>query len=587
VRQPVVCHAKPLNKGEDDQLLSEFSDECGGNMEQKTLPITDKTFQAIRRGNFLYADKTKYIYEILNVDKLSYCFLSRPRRFGKTLLLDTIGELFQGDRELFRGLWIDSSDYSFENHPVLKFKMNYGDTTTKKKLIKNIKDDLLEFSVAQNVPLSSKSYDRMLKQLLAGLYAKHNVGVVILVDEYDFPVTKHILNENLALDNCEVLHDFYMALKKNIEYIHFVFVTGITRFAMTALDSGPNSFKDISLISKYSGICGFTKTELVTHFSDRFEKTLDFLKSKGEIALNAGSTELKEKILDWYDGYNWFGEEDIFNPYSINNFFYENNFGEYWTLLGMPSHLRALVRENPLDFIHPKLESYTTAEIRKSELINLNPVPILFHSGYLTIGPETTKKELVEGEMTDVKSYILRMPNREVREGYKTYLFQGAFDPRDKYFTNFAKKLPIALLETNSGETAKILHNLLAAISSEQHEPSEKHYHAVLQSAFIAVGLEVLGQTPSSAHGKSDMTVLFDGKIRVVIEVKYCKSDKKQGKVDKVGGENELSAALDKAEEQIRSKDYAAPFRVAGCKVIGVALAVRGRDEVAVRFIEP
>jgi hypothetical protein len=171
-----------------------------------------------------------------------------------------MGELFQGDRELFRGLWIDSSDYSFERHPILKFKMNYADTTTKKKLVRNIKDDLIEFSVAHDVTIFSKSYDRMLKQLLAGLYAKHNAGVVVLVDEYDFPVTRHILNKSLPSENCEVLQDFYTALKKNIEYMHFVFVTGINRFAMTALDSGPNSFKDISLKYKYSEICGYTKS---------------------------------------------------------------------------------------------------------------------------------------------------------------------------------------------------------------------------------------------------------------------------------------------------------------------------------------
>ncbi|MDR1038646.1 MAG: AAA family ATPase [Deltaproteobacteria bacterium] len=295
-------------------------------MEQKKLSVGDRSFRSIILGNYLYADKTKYIYNMLK--NYNCCFLSRPRRFGKTLLIKTIGELFKGERQLFEGLWIDTeSDYGFEKHPVLNFNMSYSETDTKSRLIARIKDDLRDAGKRQGVKISSRSTcDKMMGQLLEGIYEKSGVGAVVLVDEYDAPVIDHILDLKLASDNCKVLHDFYRSMKTNIDYIHFALVTGITRFAMTSMDSGPNNFKDISILANFAGICGFTIGELDSLFQDRFEETLASLKTNKRIAWNAGFKALKNKILEWYDGYNWLGDEHILNPYSILNFFDKKNF---------------------------------------------------------------------------------------------------------------------------------------------------------------------------------------------------------------------------------------------------------------------
>ncbi|MDR1036909.1 MAG: PD-(D/E)XK nuclease domain-containing protein [Deltaproteobacteria bacterium] len=172
-----------------------------------------------------------------------------------------------------------------------------------------------------------------------------------------------------------------------------------------------------------------------------------------------------------------------------------------------------------------------------------------------------------------------------MRQDFEFNLFLYAFDPRNNFFGLFVKELPEALIQNDSSKTALLLHNLLSAIAPEQHEPNEKHYLAVMQAAFIAAGLEVLGQTPSSSDGKSDMSVFLKD-IRFVMEVKYCKADKKDAD-DKEKADKDLESALDAATDQIRSKDYAAPFRVAGKTTAGVAIAVRGRNEVAVRFFEP
>jgi hypothetical protein len=551
----------------------------------KKLFQNDLSFRQIRQGDFIYADKTEYIYNLLKDEPTNFCFLSRPRRFGKTLLLNTIEELFQGDRELFRGLKIDNSGYKFERCPVLSFDMSYAPIDTKDDLVDNIQLDLANFAEDYEVSIKTQGFGMMLQQLLRGIFKKHGSRVVILVDEYDAPLAEHILENDTANKIRKVLHGFYRSMKRNIEYIRLAFVTGITRFALTALDSGPNNFVDISLVPKFGGICGFTKSEMRTLFNHKLEDTLTILKGNDKIPENTSIDDLKLMIEDYYDGYNWLGEENVLNPYSLLRFFSLNKFDTYWPLSGQPSHLSALVRHNPLAFILPKLDAYPAIQTRKVELSSLEPVPVLFHSGYLTIDKPVIIEEIENNKVVQKDGYSFKIPNTEVRKDFDYSLFLYAFDPSKLYFGKFSKELPEAVLNNDSEKTAILLQELLSAIASEQHEPSEKHYHAVIQAAFIATGLEVLGQAPSSSSGKSDMSV-FLRDIRFVVEVKYCNADGKDAD-DKGKASKALEAALDAAAGQIRSKDYAAPFRVAGKTTAGVAIAVRGRNEVAVRFFEP
>ncbi|MDR1164271.1 MAG: ATP-binding protein [Deltaproteobacteria bacterium] len=567
-------------------------------MERKKLSVADRSFQNIREGNFLYADKTEYIYKMLEVNYYNCCFLSRPRRFGKTLLLKTIGDLFQRDRKLFKGLWIDAqSDYSFEKHPVLNFNMAFANMKSADKLIDWIEDDMRQLAVESNVSLpsnSSGSSGKTMHWLLKGLYDKHGVGAVILVDEYDAPITDTISDRELALKNRKVLHDFYRSIKINIDYVHFAFVTGITRLGMTSLDSGPNNFKDISLLPEYAGICGFTPTELDYLFKDRFEDTLRILKDNGGIDSNADEQALKAKILEWYDGYNWLGPERVLNPYSILNFFDENTFDSRWPISGAPSHLRFLARESPQEYILPSHNSYTSKEIRKAELTNLQAIPILFHSGYLTIDNEIAKERHVRGQMVMIKEFTFKPPNLEVELDYGASLFLEAFPSGKEMVRDLSKKFPDALLEKNSLLVSELLHDLLSSIASERHATdrhlaSEQYYHAILHGSFLAAGFEVYSQG-SGAHGRPDITLFFNGNIRVVIELKYCYPDKLT--YDAINNDEDLASkelltALDKGEKQIIEKDYAGPYRANRCQVIGLAIALRGRDEVAARFIDP
>ncbi|MDR1037379.1 MAG: AAA family ATPase [Deltaproteobacteria bacterium] len=468
-------------------------------MEMGKIFQDDLSFREIIQGNFIYADKTGYIYDILKDDPTNFCFLSRPRRFGKTLLLNTLAELFQGDRELFRGLLIDKKGYQFERHPVVKFNMAYSQMSSKDELISRISKNLLMMARKEGVDFIAKSYGEMLGELLRGICIQHGAKVVVLIDEYDAPVTRNILRQDVVEEITEVLLNFYTSLKTNMEYIRLAFVTGITRFAMTALDSRPNNFYDISLVPEFGGICGFTKSEMRTLFHDRFPDTLDALKGKGLIPLNTDIDGLKVMIEDYYDGYNWLGKENVLNPYSLLRFFTLNEFDTYWPLTGHPSHLSALVRENPLAFILSKLDAYPAIQKRKIELSSLEPVPVLFHSGYLTIDKPVTIEKIENDKVVPKDGYSFKIPNAEVRHDFDFNLFLYAFDPRKNFFGTFSKELPKALLQNDSSNTALLLHKLLSAIASEQHEPNEKHCHEVIQSAFIATGLGVIGQAPSSS----------------------------------------------------------------------------------------
>jgi hypothetical protein len=270
--------------------------------------------------------------------------------------------------------------------------MAYPALATKQDLINEIVFDLRKATKMEKIKIYAKSFRGILEELLDGLSQKHGVGAVVLIDEYDAPVSWNIFDRKLASDISDVLHGFYSSLKRNLKNIRFALVTGITRFTMTALDSGPNNFMDISLMPDFGGVCGFTVSEFDSLFSAIFNRdtvmeTLERMKEVGAIGDDADEAALKDMILQWYDGYNGLGPEHVLNPFSILHFFVRKEFDDYWTMLGVPSHLAAFARKNPLEFFLPSLESYTSKQIKKIELGDLAVAPLLFHSGYL-VAPE-------------------------------------------------------------------------------------------------------------------------------------------------------------------------------------------------------
>jgi hypothetical protein len=405
-----------------------------------------------------------------------------------------------------------------------------------------------------------------------------------LVDEYDAPITNNLGNMDIAEANRKVLHGFYSKLKELDEYLRFTFVTGLTRFAMTALDSGPNQFTDISLLPEYEAICGFTVEELDRLFSDRLEETLNALQTSISDAPQ-NISELRQLILDWYDGYNWGGANKILNPFSILNFFQNKEFSTYWFDSGRPSHLRALIRRHPADYIAPKLSDYSSQTVRKADLFNIEPASILFHAGYLTIDKVNSLKEIVNGKETITKYYSFRIPNSEVEQRYTTYFVADLlFDKSDlDYFSTKAEDFRLAFMAKDHLRTADLYRDVLARITYYQSVSSERDCHVVFQFIFnniknISTRSETLG-----SRGRSDLVYIFPDKQHVIMEIKYIPES--DPKLDEAARNQAMKKALDTASKQMTERDYAGPYRDEASQIIALTLVVYGRDVVKVKYL--
>ncbi|MDR1111545.1 MAG: AAA family ATPase [Deltaproteobacteria bacterium] len=490
----------------------------------KQLPLGTYSFAKIIDDGFLYADKTKFIYELLTSSKSEY-FLSRPRRFGKTLLLHTLNELFTGNRERFKGLWIDSSDYAFDKHPTLFLSLSVESDTTA-ILKESILTKLSFIAKAAKLEIKANTPALYLGELISALYQNCKSKVVILIDEYDAPVTKNMDNPKAAQANAKVLHDFFATLKDIYvsPCIHFTFVTGITRYTLTSTDSGPNHLNDISLDPMYEGICGFTLEDLDLYFSDNLDKTLSGLKISGEIDPAATTCDLRAKILDWYDGYSWGGENRVLNPFSVLNFVDKKKFDTYWLQSGRPAHLTSLIRARPLDFIKPKLTSYLSTDLKKSDLSTLQAIPILFHSGYLTIdkitplskiNPETKKPEIV-------KSYSFRLPNYEVSSSYYSDCFSIVFNRFSSVDLEAkGQELLSAFLSKDANAVSAFFSGYFSQVSYYQNPNGENSFHGYVQLILLALGFDVRSELAESDN-RLDLLVELPNRVNVILELKYC-----------------------------------------------------------------
>ncbi|MDR2140178.1 MAG: AAA family ATPase, partial [Deltaproteobacteria bacterium] len=395
---------------------------------RKEITKINQTFSEIISENMLYADKTEYIYNM--VKKCKVCFLCRPRRFGKSLLLSTIEALFLGQRELFKGLWIDSSGFAFETHPVIYLSMDYDKTSQPDLLEKLIMLDLNELGTSEGLSITDLSLGAALKQLVTGLYIKYNKSqstlaesspnlgtarkVVVLIDEYDAPIIDNLDQPAIAEANLATLHDFYRGFKKLDKFIRFVFVTGISQAARVALGQSSNNIVDISLMSEFAGICGFTLQDLDALFADRYEDTLSVLIEKDMMPPNSTVADLKAEILKWYDGYVFDGQTQfdetsldmatrVLNPFSIVNFFFYKSFSEYWLQSGPPTFLSKLIANDPDAFIFEEPLRDSEESLRSFIPGSVSPVPILFQTGYLTLNGVSWKDRKTP--------YSLKIPN--------------------------------------------------------------------------------------------------------------------------------------------------------------------------------
>ena len=458
----------------------------------KKLPIGISTFREIREDDYVYIDKTKEAYEVITNYK--YVFLSRPRRFGKSLFLDTLKEIFEGNKELFKGLYIyDKWDFS-QKYPVIKISWagNFQSLETLKSRAYSIfKDNQRRLGiVCEDKEDMASCFDELIK----GAYRKYNQRVVILIDEYDKPILDVIEDIEQARKNREYLKGLYSIIKDNDAYIKFAFLTGVSKFSKASIFSGLNMLKDISLNPRFGNICGYTQKDIETCFSEHLE-----------------GVDL-ERVRDWYNGY-YFLKDKLYNPFDILNFIEENYvFRNYWFETGTPSFLIKLIKENR--YFLPRLSDIVVDDrlISSFDIEKLDIEVILYQSGYLTIDRMRQRRR---GGI----EYILRFPNEEVKTSFNDYIIDYLFD-QTQVRSRFQDNLYDALADGDMEKFKQSLISIFASIPYTYYiknkiEEYEGFYASVVYVYLQSLGFEIIGEDVTN-HGRIDLSVSLKDKVYII-----------------------------------------------------------------------
>jgi hypothetical protein len=380
-------------------------------MALKNLPIGVQTFLKMRSGNYVYVDKTEYVYQIASTEGVY--FLSRPRRFGKSLLVSTLNELFEGNRMLFNDLWItDKWDWSQKN-PVINISFDVLDYQNE-SLGAAISAELNRIAEKKGIVLKQKSFKSQFRELIEQLHA-HYGKVVVLIDEYDKPIIDYLEFTGLkqAKANQKTLKTFYSVLKSSEKYLRLIFITGVSKFSKVSIFSDLNHLTDLTLAKDYGILMGYTQEELEFYFDEYIKKCMQFHQ--------LDRTSLLALMKEWYNGFCWDGERTLYNPFGILNFFFHNDFRNFWFSTATPTFLFHIMRRHTKFTFENALSS--GALLDKYDLDNLDLTALLFQSGYLTI----KKRDFTTGAI------VLDYPNREVRDSMYAYLI-------DQLAPTFAEK---------------------------------------------------------------------------------------------------------------------------------------------------
>ncbi len=456
----------------------------------KPLPVGTPTFFGdMIEGRYLYVDKTRDIYELVRYPKGVY-FLSRPRRFGKTLLISTLQEIFEGHRELFEGLWIYDSDYGWEEHPVIRIDFSLLKITTAEELKRGLKRRLSHIAQLHRVKLAEGEYYEQFFDLIHQLAATGKV--VVLIDEYDKPLIDNIEDVEEARRIREVLRGFYTILKGADEYLRFVFLTGVSKFSKVGVFSGLNNLKDITMDNRFAAMLGITRDEIDVYLGDYVEA---FAKSEG-----MKIEELLKKMEHWYDGFCFSKKcEPVYNPFSLLLLLDMQSFGNYWFETGTPTFLIKLIESQ--NYSVKDIENLRVRELSFSsyEIENLAVLPLLFQTGYLTI----------KGYNPESMLYKLYYPNREVEDAFLKYLMDGFSEVEKGRSDAYLWSLAEALSGRDFDTFFDVLQALLADIPHNIQIKREKYYQTIFYLIFKLVGLQI-GAEVKTNRGRIDAVVETD-----------------------------------------------------------------------------
>ena len=461
------------------------------------LPTDVSAFSIMIKGNYVYVDKTKYIY-ILFSGGTRYYFLSRPRRFGKSLLISTLKELFLGNRELFKGLWIDSSDYQWQEHPVVHLDFSAIAHDTPEQLYQGLSLKLQEIGADYGVDVSTISLVQHQFAFLIKELAKKN-KVVILIDEYDKPILDSIASTEKAVLMRDALNSFYGVLKSLDEHIRAVFITGVTKFARTSIFSGLNNLNDVSLDGDYNALLGYTPDELIIYFKAYIDNIAQEKKCSIEFLID----EMKR----WYDGYQFTkkkGRERVYNPYSTLLFLLKHEFSNYWFASGTPTFLMELIKKRNFPVI--EIDNIVTSEFDLGTFApeNLSVKTVLFQTGYLTIDYYDEESEM----------YYLKFPNYEVRMSFFNYLLNSFTSVELSSINDLVIQIIQSLKQQNIDKFCHLLQSFFASIPSNIHIPLERYYQTIVFVLAKVIGLKTQVEVVTNI-GRIDMIIEMDDVVYV------------------------------------------------------------------------
>ena len=498
----------------------------------KRLPVGIQTFSEVIDLDCLYIDKTEYIWNMIHLSK--YIFLSRPRRFGKSLLVSTLQAYFEGRKDLFKGLFIETVEKEWVEYPVLIFSMASGKHMEKDQLERYIGNRLVEYEKKYGITNPATDNNDRLTALIHAAYNQTGKKVVILIDEYDAPLLDVVHEENTLPVLRNVMRNFYSPLKDCDPYLQFVFLTGITKFSQLSIFSELNNLKNISMRPDYAGVCGITKEEMITAMSDYIDDFAEALQTTREEAI--------EGLKLQYDGYHFtWPSPDVFNPFSLLNAFQDHDYTNYWFGSGTPTYLIEMLRKfNVVPSDMNKMQTLASDFDAPTE--NMASItPLLYQSGYVTIKDFNRATRL----------YTLDIPNTEIRVGLMDSLLPNYVSMRKEAGNTTIAKMYLALLNDNLDEMFSLLQAYLLTVPYCDNANSEGHYQQLLYVIFSLFGryVEVEVHTPT---GRVDIVMKTD-KALYLFELK-------------------LNMSAQAAMKQIDLKDYASKFALSGLPIVKVGI---------------
>ena len=499
----------------------------------KKCPLGIQTFSEVRAGDYIYIDKTDMVYRM--TQSFKYVFLSRPRRFGKSLLASTLHSYFAGKKELFKGLAIEKLETEWAEHPVLHFDMSTAKHMDKETLEQELSGKLSDYEkiYGKSDPGKTKLNQR-LESLIVNAYEKTGRQAVVLIDEYDAPLLDVVHEDELLPQLRQVMRNFYSPLKACDPYLRFVFLTGITKFSQMSIFSELNNLTNISMDAEYAGICGITEEELTAQLADYADA----------IAESQGKTheEVLQQLKQNYDGYHFsWPSPDIFNPFSLLTAFAKRKIGSYWFASGTPTYLIEMMRKFGVapSQIGPTEAMASAFDAPTERMTSL--IPLLYQSGYLTI------KDYYEED----NIYVLDIPNKEIRIGLMESLLPSYVQSGFNAGLVTVSKMNRALRHGDLDGMLRLLQQYLLTIPQCDNTNYEGHYQQLLFVIFSLLG-EYVDVEVRTATGRVDMVMQAFGKL-YLFELKLNRS---------------AAAAM----QQINLNDYPARFSQCGLPIVKVGI---------------